>query len=117
MSRGWVWREQPVLVAALAALFVAAVGATVTDLGPWYQSLKEPAWKPPDLAFGPIWTTIFALAAIAGVKGWRAEPNAARRGAFAALGENRKGRNSPERQRRTNDRCAPAKLQAISAHP
>jgi len=44
---------------------------TLTDLGPWYQSLREPSWKPPDLAFGAIWTTIFALAAAAGVVAWR----------------------------------------------
>lgn len=69
-SRGKrLWK--PVAVAAAAALFVAMLGALMTDLGPWYNGLKQPAWKPPDAAFGPIWTLIFALAAAAGVIGWR----------------------------------------------
>ncbi|MGJ7614007.1 MULTISPECIES: TspO/MBR family protein [unclassified Variovorax] len=70
--RGRLWK--PVLVAALAALCVAVLGALMTDLGPWYRGLVQPAWKPPDAAFGPIWTTIFALAASAGVIGWRRAP-------------------------------------------
>ena len=56
--------------AAAAALLTAALGATLTDLGPWYQSLHEPSWKPPDAAFGLIWTVIFSLCAVAGVLAW-----------------------------------------------
>ncbi|MEO6745692.1 MAG: TspO/MBR family protein [Caldimonas sp.] len=68
-------RWQPIAIAAGAALFVAVLGALMTDLGPWYQNLRQPAWKPPDLLFGPIWTAIFALAAAAGVIGWRQAPS------------------------------------------
>lgn len=64
-------RWRPILIAAAAAVFVAVLGALMTDIGPWYASLKQPQWKPPDWAFGPIWTTIFALSATAGVIGWR----------------------------------------------
>jgi tryptophan-rich sensory protein len=46
---------------------VAILGSLATDLGPWYQALKEPFWKPPDVAFGPIWSTIFILSGIAWV--------------------------------------------------
>jgi len=63
------WRA--IAIAAGAALLVAALGSTVTELGPWYQSLREPSWKPPDAAFGIIWTTIFALAAASGLAAWR----------------------------------------------
>jgi tryptophan-rich sensory protein len=73
MSRPRSWK--PVAVAAGAAFFVALLGGLMTDLGPWYTSLKQPAWKPPDWAFGPVWTTIFALAAAAGVVGWRHAPS------------------------------------------
>jgi len=83
-------RWDAVIVAALAAIAVAAIGGTLTDLGPWYQSLREPAWKPPDAAFGPIWTTIFALAAAAGVLAWKQERTASGRqwivGLFAVNG-------------------------------
>ena len=72
-------RWRPILIAAGAALSVAVLGALMTDLGPWYAGLKQPAWKPPDAAFGPIWTTIFALSATAGVIGWRRAPSKAQR--------------------------------------
>jgi tryptophan-rich sensory protein len=65
----------PVLVAGLMALSVATIGGTLTDTGPWYQALAKPSWTPPDLAFGVIWTVIFALCAISGVTAWRATDN------------------------------------------
>lgn len=78
-------RWRPVAVAACAALLVAVVGALMTDLGPWYTRLRQPLWKPPDWAFGPIWTTIFALAAVAGVIGWRRLRSRARRDSMLVL--------------------------------
>jgi translocator protein len=71
-NRPWI---QPVAIAASAALLVAVLGALMTDLGPWYQSLKQPPWKPPDWLFGPAWTLIFALAAVSGVLAWRNAPS------------------------------------------
>lgn len=67
MSKG-----RPIVVAAAAALAVAIAGGVMTDIGPWYQALEKSALTPPDWAFGPAWTIIYALAAIAGVLGWRA---------------------------------------------
>jgi tryptophan-rich sensory protein len=61
----------PAIVGALAALFVAFLGASLTDTGPWYQGLAKPAWTPPDAAFGLIWTLIFAGWAAAAVAAWR----------------------------------------------
>ena len=63
------WRA--VLGAAVAAIAVAALGASATDLGPWYQSLVKPSWQPPDWLFGPAWTVIFALATASAVSAWR----------------------------------------------
>lgn len=67
-------RARPVLTAAGAALLVALLGATVTDLGPWYRSLVKPEWQPPDPVFGIAWTIIFGLTAAAGVITWRRAP-------------------------------------------
>jgi tryptophan-rich sensory protein len=64
-------RWQPVAAAALAALAVALLGAAATDLGPWYQALRKPAWQPADWLFGPAWTLIFGAAALAGLHAWR----------------------------------------------
>ncbi len=71
MSRSWLL---PVVIAAIAALAVAALGATITDLGPWYQALAKPDWTPPDPAFGLGWTVIFSFTAMAAVTAWRAAP-------------------------------------------
>jgi tryptophan-rich sensory protein len=69
MSRPWT---MPVGIAIMAALIVALLGGTITDLGPWYESLHKPAFTPPRPVFPIAWTTIFALAACAGVTAWRA---------------------------------------------
>mgnify|MGYP000013173032 CR=1 FL=1 len=70
---------RPIAVAALAAVFVGALGGTITDLGPWYQGLEKPDWQPPGPAFGIIWTTIYALTAAAAVITWRRAPKGAER--------------------------------------
>jgi tryptophan-rich sensory protein len=75
----------PVLVAAAAAIAIAGLGALMTDLGPWYLSLRQPPWKPPDWLFGPGWTFIFAFAAAAGVTAWRRAPDRASREWLLAL--------------------------------
>lgn len=62
----------PVAVATIAALCVAALGATVTDLGPWFQGLAKPAWNPPDVVFPMGWTVIYALITVSGITAWRA---------------------------------------------
>jgi len=64
-------RMKAIFAAAIAAAVVGAFGAWITDLGPWYYSLREPAWKPPDWLFGPAWTFIYACAALAGVLAWK----------------------------------------------
>lgn len=71
-ARGQLWK--PILAAALAALAVAALGSTMTDIGPWYQSLRKPDWQPPDWLFGPAWTLIFGFAALSAAFAWRNAP-------------------------------------------
>lgn len=74
-----------ILVGILAATAVATIGGLLTELGPWYQSLKVPAWKPPDWAFGPIWSTIFGLTTWAGLRGWRDAESSGERTRLVAL--------------------------------
>ena len=57
--------------AAAAAIGVAVLGGLSTDIGTWYAGLRQPPWKPPDAWFGPAWTLIYALTAMAGVTAWR----------------------------------------------
>jgi len=81
VTRPW---PLPALLAALIALLVAALGATVTELGPWYRGLDQPAWAPPDALYAVGWTCIYALAALAAVSAWRAAPT--RRAADTIVG-------------------------------
>jgi translocator protein len=62
----------PLGIASAVTIVVAIAGAVLTETGDWYDTLKKPAWKPPDWAFGPVWTTIFVLAVIATALAWRA---------------------------------------------
>lgn len=79
----------PPAVAAVAAVLVAVAGAVATTTDGWYRRLRVPAWKPPDWAFGPVWTVIFALTATAGVLAWTGDPDPTARGALlAAYGVN-----------------------------
>lgn len=71
MGRAWVF---PILIAAMAALVVAGLGATITTIGPWYDHLIQPRWAPVDAAYGIAWTAIYAITAMAAVTGWRAMP-------------------------------------------
>ena len=81
---------KPVLIAAAIAIFIAGLGGTLTDTGPWYQSLRKPSWQPPDWLFGPAWTLIFALATVSAVYAWRNARNRVQRewviGLFALNG-------------------------------
>ena len=74
---------------AIVTMGVAGVGGAVTDLGPWYYGLRQPDWKPPDLWFGPAWTLIFTLTAIAAARAWlRAPGGRSRRAILWAYGAN-----------------------------
>jgi translocator protein len=83
VRRGRLWK--PVVIAALAATALGALGALVTDLSSWYYMLRKPSWQPPDWLFGPAWTAIFGLAAMAGVLAWRNAPTAHARGRIVIL--------------------------------
>lgn len=37
----------------------------------WYASLNTPAWNPPTWLFAPVWTTLYALMAVAAWRVWR----------------------------------------------
>jgi tryptophan-rich sensory protein len=67
------------LFAASWAVVAATVGALLTRLDSWYRNLIFPTWKPPDWAFGPVWTTIFLSSAAACVLAWNAPDSTPRR--------------------------------------
>ncbi|MCX7626115.1 MAG: tryptophan-rich sensory protein [Candidatus Sumerlaeaceae bacterium] len=48
----------------------AAIGALAVP-GPWYASLPKPSWTPPGWVFGPVWSVLYALMAVAGWLVWK----------------------------------------------
>lgn len=56
----------------LLLLMIAVLGAVASiNAGAFYQSLEQPAWAPPAALFGPAWSTLYTLMAIAAWLVWR----------------------------------------------
>jgi tryptophan-rich sensory protein len=58
------------LVVCLGAGGLGAV-ATTPEIEGWYKTIEKPAWNPPDWIFGPVWTTLYILVAIAAWLVWK----------------------------------------------
>lgn len=41
--------------------------------GEWYAQLAKPSFNPPPWLFGPVWTALYVLIAVAGWRTWRIE--------------------------------------------
>ena len=63
-----VWLLLCFSAAALGGLFMP---------GEWYAQLRKPAWNPPSWIFGPVWTALYFMMAVAAWLVWL-------RGGFAA---------------------------------
>lgn len=59
------------LVGFIGAAFLAAASGLIAPPGEWYAGLVRPPYAPPDWLFGPVWTLLYLLMAIAAWRIWR----------------------------------------------
>lgn len=70
-------KPQSWLVLAAFIVLVNGVGyliGTQTQAGTWFEQLEKPPLNPPDWLFGPVWSTLYVLIAIAGWRIWMDNP-------------------------------------------
>ncbi len=70
--------RRPYQIAGLVFSLVVCLGAgglgaiaTTPEIDGWYKTITKPSWNPPDYVFGPVWTTLFVMMAIAAWLVWR----------------------------------------------
>ncbi len=64
------------------AVFLVLVTATASSgvffrPGDWYRGLRKPRWTPPNWLFGPVWSVLYVMIAVAGWLVWQADPSSA----------------------------------------
>lgn len=63
------------VVSLLAVALVAALGGLASaDAASEYGMLEQPGWAPPPYLFGPVWSVLYLLMAVAAWLVWRANP-------------------------------------------
>ena len=60
-----------VLAGWLVLCFGAAGSAGFITPGNWYAGLIKPAWNPPAWIFGPVWSSLYVMMAVAAWLVWR----------------------------------------------
>lgn len=59
-----------VVIVVAATIGVLGAGSAFTEITPWYKSLRNPSWRPPAWAFGPIWSIIAVFTACSALIAW-----------------------------------------------
>ena len=68
------WNSALMLALFIAICFLAAgAGAIIvsTSVNSWYPTLHKPSWNPPAWVFGPVWTFLYLMMAVAAWLIWR----------------------------------------------
>jgi translocator protein len=68
-------RNQWLVLAGLILLCLAVGGlggfSTAGAIDGWYRTIAKPSWTPPDWVFGPVWTVLYIMMAVAAWLVWK----------------------------------------------
>lgn len=59
------------LFAWLALCFLAGTVGALFQPAAWYAGLTKPSWNPPGWIFGPVWSVLYSMMAVAAWLVWR----------------------------------------------
>src|SRR5262249_27689499 len=69
-------------------LGVGAIGSycTMEGVSTWYPTIHKPSWTPPDAVFGPVWTILYILMALALWQVWKNPSHNSKKSAYVLFG-------------------------------
>lgn len=87
-------KRSPLASLFVLILFIAIVlsveflGGWFTQIGlvDWYPQIQKPSWTPPNWLFGPVWTLLYLLMAVALWLVWRAPTSRPKKRAYWLFG-------------------------------
>ncbi len=76
VRRSLVHQAAALIVSVVICFAAAGVGGwlTANSVADWYQKIARPTWTPPDWLFGPVWSALYFMMAIAAWLVWRQGP-------------------------------------------
>lgn len=81
-ARPTALQQTVALIGFIVLCFAAAAiggAATSSSVNGWFQTLNQPSWAPPNWLFGPVWTALYLMMAVAAWLVWRSDKGTARR--------------------------------------
>jgi benzodiazapine receptor len=63
-------RNLQALAGWIALCFGAAATGAFVSIDGWYADLAKPAWNPPPWVFGPVWSMLYLMMAVAAWRVW-----------------------------------------------